>query len=46
LWRGLALSFVKKSQLKNFCDLKIAGGCGVVPFLSVMAYFTGEAALH
>nr|DAH07980.1 MAG TPA: hypothetical protein [Caudoviricetes sp.] len=25
----------KKSQLKNFCDLKTAGGCGVVRFSSL-----------
>ncbi|EFB6783358.1 hypothetical protein FO210_19830 [Escherichia coli] len=29
----------KKSQLKNFSDMKTAGGCGVVPFLSVMHLF-------
>lgn len=32
--RGLAISFVKKSQLKNFSDMKTAGGCGVVRFWS------------
>ncbi|EIW8625791.1 hypothetical protein CHN42_03845 [Klebsiella pneumoniae] len=30
----------KKSQLKNFCDLKTAGGCGVVPFWSVERIFS------
>lgn len=35
-WPGQAVSFVKKSQLKNFSDMKTAAGCGVVPFLSLM----------
>ena len=29
----------KKSQLKNFCDLKTAGGCGVVRFLRILKIF-------
>ncbi|EAN2742131.1 TPA_asm: hypothetical protein G0P65_09385 [Salmonella enterica subsp. enterica serovar Typhimurium] len=30
----------KKSQLKNFSDMKTAGGCGVVRFLYALVYFS------
>ncbi len=34
----------KKTKLKNFCDPKLAGGCGVVPFLSANVLFCGAVA--
>jgi len=30
----------RKSQLKNYCDLKTAGGCGVVRFLCAVRLFS------
>ncbi|RTO72766.1 hypothetical protein D4M63_02250 [Enterobacter hormaechei] len=36
---GSGAIICKKSQLKNFCDLKTAGGCGVVRFLCAARLF-------
>jgi hypothetical protein len=33
------LPVCRKTKLKNFTDMKAAGGCGVVPFLSVYDLF-------
>lgn len=44
--RGLVVSFVKKSQLKNFSDMKTAGGCGVVLFWSGEYLFCQSATLY
>lgn len=33
----------KKSKLKNFCDLKTAGGCGVVRFCPIPFFLQSES---